>query len=176
MKRQLFNVLAGVSLLLCLAILLLWFISASTPRQGIPVLQSNFSDGYIQLSSNLQHVEFAVITSPWHNPDGKMFVCYDGDNARVKGADSFTLGVYIGSTRIVPAGKCFVIVLPYWLLLLAFATYPAVTFGRRGWLAYRFGVRQQQSLCTNCGYDLQATPDRCPECGTIPPQSDLISN
>ena len=54
----------------------------------------------------------------------------------------------------------------FWCPTLLFALAPAVWLLRR-LLRHR---RHSANLCPTCGYDLRATPDRCPECGT---QSNL---
>jgi hypothetical protein len=53
---------------------------------------------------------------------------------------------------------------PYWTLALVTAVLPVafVTLRVTRWLTrYRGRAR-----CPLCGYDLRASPDRCPECGT----------
>jgi hypothetical protein len=56
---------------------------------------------------------------------------------------------------------------PHWLVAGVFAMPPAVAFARRR-RRTRQAARRHHGLCPNCGYDLRATPTRCPECGTIP--------
>jgi len=52
----------------------------------------------------------------------------------------------------------------HWTLLIAITgPWPIIT-------AIRKRRRPIAGLCTNCGYDLRATPDRCPECGLVPEQ------
>lgn len=65
---------------------------------------------------------------------------------------------------------------PYWLGILVLAA-PAIVYvmhTRVGSLVKR--GRLKQGLCTTCGYDLRATPERCPECGTIPTKKVRLLN
>jgi hypothetical protein len=59
--------------------------------------------------------------------------------------------------------------LPWWLLSLLFALRPALLLRRR--LARR---HHRPGHCPTCGYDLRATPTRCPECGTSPPERRVV--
>jgi hypothetical protein len=48
---------------------------------------------------------------------------------------------------------------PIWAFIVAFAVLPA-------WRLSRWRGRPRPGTCKACGYDLRATSDRCPECGT----------
>jgi hypothetical protein len=55
----------------------------------------------------------------------------------------------------------FCVVLPHWMLLALTIPLPAYL------LIARLRRHERPGYCRTCGYDLRATPDRCPECGAI---------
>jgi hypothetical protein len=77
---------------------------------------------------------------------------------------------YYQAGRRLPDGSpwsSFEFSVPWWPLIALSMVLPGWWFVRR---------RQQRrmarlGLCPNCGYDLRATPGRCPECGTVVPSS-----
>lgn len=70
-------------------------------------------------------------------------------------------GVYMEAWEDPRFAACYLVVVAGMSITAAVTTLtaPVLTFLRR---------RKPRGLCPACGYDLRATRDRCPECGTVP--------
>lgn len=55
---------------------------------------------------------------------------------------------------------------PYWLLAMTAGSYPLWIVASTMVCGLRRAGRIELGLCLNCGYDLRASGDRCPECGS----------
>jgi hypothetical protein len=177
MRRRLFNVLAGVSLVLFMVTAGIW--ARTYWRQD-------------QFQTVSRRYDFD--TTPgrvWLDYSNPPYFAGSGYRARPVANDRFGQQFH-GFFTIMPApgGRSYAVCgfvyltylqpgppwpcrfktvgVPFWFITLLTGMIPLI------WLQNRF-TRKLPGQCAVCGYDLRATPDRCPECGTVPKKTDKVS-
>ena len=81
---------------------------------------------------------------------------------------SFVIGIRHTSTY----WHATTIAVPYFFLSLIFCIYPSFRFEKFCARLLEDRGSRKMGLCQKCGYDLRATPDRCPECGNAVPRPE----
>jgi hypothetical protein len=152
MFHRLFTLLSALSLLLCVAIVVLWVRTHEHPARAKGRIGTH---GY-GIKSSRGGIEVWRGLDPWDLMDS-------ADPYRRLDSVPGWLGVDRAGSWEFAGGLRF----PHALPALVASVLPLV------WVARRLTERARQraatrrpGLCPHCGYDLRATPDRCPECGT----------
>ncbi len=179
MKRRLFNILAAFSLLLCVATVVLWVRSGTTESFGV----GKEGTCCLCLHSSKGSVEFQMYaftrwlgvgsTRPvgpreWffsHIRDGRIGYVFNGW-ANSRESRDWTWGNVADYSEAVKDGRvvCRIafFALPHWISALMFLVLPVLW----AWRAWRRRHGAKVGHCLKCGYDLRASKERCPECGT----------
>lgn len=164
MLRRFITCLSVLSLLLCLETVALWMRSYTHSTRasfGIEMVGGGFSSAggliviHLDMPPDLWPNEFSDSTEPRDLIESRAQLLRRAGKA---GAGNFFIW------RAGPGERVFCGLLPHWCLSFGFGLIPAF------WIAdYCKGNRLKLSgmFCSSCGYDLRATPGRCPECGEV---------
>jgi len=153
------NALTVLSLLVCLATVLLW-VRAKPMADLLVYYSGRAGHTFMAYRDGMEYLQW-----PEDVDDPKTWL---GDNR-----PSHSLGWHYQKTYAGQGGSGFTYVhrsasgdfnigLPYWFICLITALAPAARLTSR--LRRK---RPPPGLCPKCHYDLRATADRCPECGTV---------
>jgi hypothetical protein len=183
-RRRVFSTLVALSLLLCGLVVVFW-IRSYAAVEGVSMGRN---DSFSLLVSRGQLHAYVTIAMRAASPVAPELPRTDATHWRFehwRGAKgsyfSYPTNV-LGFARADEDGEQDLFVRDIWhehgffapmgFLAAVTATLPAV------WSAtnVKRRMRGRSNCCKACGYDLRATPDRCPECGAIPPAPAAPSN
>jgi hypothetical protein len=183
--RWLFNGIAGLSLVLCVATAAFWIRSyfrlddiSHKGQWHIHNFSSVRGRAFIQWGWSTQDElkratgRYARGGFVWDTvPSGATLGVEPMSRGwRLGGFDYFSWAGRRNAAGQLTVGE-HVTIVPWWFLTASAALWPI------WWLirTRRQAHRAKFGWCLTCGYDLRATPNRCPECGTIPPKKEIIS-
>jgi hypothetical protein len=166
MRRHPFTLAAAASSALCVALIALWLRAQFGDALWVRVVGHSLvlygADGPTSLSAP----DYFFDPTPgegavYEGPSGLLRLLRGGRlTARRSGFAG--VEVYADAASATPTFRVVVVPVAYPIALTA--ALPVA------WLASRVRRRRRAAHghCPACGYDLRATPDRCPECGTVP--------
>jgi hypothetical protein len=170
MIRRLFTAASVVSLVLCLAAAIGFVRSQFVADIYLKTKPGEFYElcsGRGQIAGVVVRNQVGVTvngrTGYWHEPATGNFSITASGQRQIKQKWGFA---YLWWNPKQPKALLLAVLgVPYWALALLFAVVPV--WRLRVW---RREVRRRRLikglLCTSCGYDLRASKDRCPECGS----------
>ena len=184
MRRRLLNLLTALSLLLCVAAVALWgrsryYVADRLGCGRVAVDGAVATSYFVHLTSDagtllvgLNRVQLPPSRFPM--PPSRWSFTWDtsapeginaGDSLVERAGFSFDRSTDPATGAGAAAGSSDLIEItaPHWAVALGAAILPAFRGARRR----RRRRREGASLCPRCGYDLRATPGRCPECGLV---------
>ncbi|HEY7118321.1 MAG TPA: hypothetical protein VH475_17160 [Tepidisphaeraceae bacterium] len=166
--RALLNAAAVLSLLLCLALGALWLRSYRTVdawgwSSGKRVIQCGLASGRLRLDTTRLGDE----GGDWGAPSlaHSRYPAAEDPPTRRLPATLRNLGFAMEHRVEGRNYESRLVLAPLWAVCLMLCAL-AVGLSRAARRSLRT-ERRRSGLCVNCGFDLRATPERCPECGTI---------
>jgi len=182
-KRFLRKFLNRLSWLLLILVILIWLRSRIVADEWILGRNGYASDGTlirrlvtVRASGNYLQISFGHISSLLFDAvspgeDGFHHLTHAPANADMSLWVVWSLWGF-GYSRIQnPMLMARIFTIPIWSLALVFAILPAVEVAKR----LPRSRRVSSNRCATCGYDMRATPERCPECGIAAAESECAS-